>query len=270
MNSSVARLAAMFAPCLAVAAALPQSEIERRNANAPEGVFRKGEVVLFIGDSITHGGRGKTLNHYLGHGYAAEIAMRYLGYRPDAGLCFFNRGVSGHGTKDLLKRWDADALHLKFADSEGDWRGPFPDREGELRPGVVSILVGINDYLSKSPERHTTPGEYAANLEELVTRTLAVNPKCRIVICEPFRLPVDTSPDFLAMRKSAKEIAARHKLCFVDFQWLFSEVLLKENPNGKYWFWDKAHPTYAAHMRMADWWLKRVSEFNGALKASSR
>jgi phospholipase/lecithinase/hemolysin len=38
--------------------------------------------------------------------------------------------------------------------------------------------------------------------------------------------------------------------------------LTGKNRNLKYWFWDKAHPTYAAHLRMADWWLKCVREFN--------
>lgn len=223
--------------------------------SAPEGVFNDGEVVLFIGDSITHGGRGNDMNHYLGHGYAAEIAMRYLGYRPQKGLCFLNRGVSGDTTRDLLKRWDADVAHLRLR--ENGWAGVFPGRGGDLRPDVVSILVGINDFQGGK----LTPDEYAANLEQLVDRTLAVNARCQIVICEPFSLPEDMSPGFQAIQKSARSVAKKRRLCFIDFQRLFSDVLAKENPNARYWFWDKAHPTYAAHIRMADWWLDGLKAF---------
>ena len=30
---------------------------------APDGVFKQGDVVLFIGDSIMHGGCGRDMNH---------------------------------------------------------------------------------------------------------------------------------------------------------------------------------------------------------------
>lgn len=74
------------------------------SAMAPDGVFAPGDTVLFVGDSITHGGRMGDMNHYLGHGYQAEIASRYLGYRPELNLCFFNRGISGDDTGRLLSR----------------------------------------------------------------------------------------------------------------------------------------------------------------------
>ena len=35
-------------------------------AELPPDIFRKGEKILFIGDSITHGGRKGDMNHYLG------------------------------------------------------------------------------------------------------------------------------------------------------------------------------------------------------------
>lgn len=226
----------------------------------PDGVFKDGSLVLFIGDSITHGGRSKDMNHYLGHGYQAEIAARYLGYRPDKGLCFLNRAVSGDTTEKLLKRWDKDVFNLKF---EGmGWRSPFPERTGTLKPAMVSLLVGINDFhRAKKGKDGMTLEKYAANLETLVSTTLKRLPGVEMVICEPFTLH---APDIAALapwRKAARDVAERHKLCFVDFQKLYSETLLKENPRPGYWFWDSAHPTYAAHIRMADYWIKKVLEF---------
>ncbi len=260
------KFAAVFA---VLAAAFADSLNAEVPANiAPDGVFKKGDVVLFVGDSITNGGRGDDMNHYLGHGYVAEIASRYLGYHADEELCFLNRGISGDTTKGLLKRWDADVLHPQWSKRERGWEGPFPGRSGELKPNVVSILIGINDYLLHQPDRHSTADEYARNLETLVERTLSAFPACAVVICEPFRWPVDAAPDFIARQKAAREVAERHGLCFVDFQRLYTEVLAKENANPKYWFWDRFHPTYAAHIRMADYWIDKVRSHR-ALSASA-
>ena len=234
---------------------------------APADAFEPGSVVLFIGDSITHGGRGRDMNHVYGHGYAAEIASRYLGYRADRDLCFLNRGISGDSTPTLLKRWRKDAIEPVA--SEKGWAEPFPRRTGRLKPDVISLLIGVNDYLSEREDRHTTAEQYAENLESLVSQTSESLPGCTMIVCEPFRLPVDSSPDFVARQKSAREVAERHGLCFVDFQRLFSDVLVRENPNPKYWMWDKCHPTYAAHIRMADWWLQTFTKFRKERSAAT-
>lgn len=231
---------------------------------APDGVFKDGSVVLFIGDSITHGGRQGDMNHYLGHGYQAEIAARYLGYRPEKRLCFLNRAVSGDDTERLLARWERDVFNLKF--SENGWRSPFPDRKGNLKPDVVSLLVGINDFHHGKKNKGLTLEKYAANLETLVSNTLARLPGVEMVICEPFTIYGPDVEAFAPWRRAAREVAERHALCFVDFQRLYSETLLKENPRPGYWFWDTAHPTYAAHIRMADYWIEKVAAHRSRVK----
>src|SRR3954466_4147847 len=92
---------------------------------APE--FPAGARILFQGDSITDGNRGRTAdpNHILGHGYAFIIAAKYAAQFPAQHLTFINRGISGNKVSDLAKRWTSDALLLK--------------------PTVLSILIGIND-----------------------------------------------------------------------------------------------------------------------------
>ena len=229
---------------------------------APDGVFDKGDVVLFVGDSITHGGRMGDMNHYLGHGYQAEIASRYIGYRLEMNLCFFNRGISGDNTVKLLARWEKDVLGL--CANENGWAAVFPERTGVQKPDVVSLMTGVNDFRSRPAE--AGPGgitleRYAANLEKLIVKTRSALPDARIVICEPFNLVAGEEDEFAPWRKAARDAAARHGLCFVDFQRLFDDVLLKENPNRGYWFWDRYHPTYAAHIRMADRWIARVRAF---------
>jgi len=224
---------------------------------APEGVFKDGSVILFIGDSITHGGRRGDMNHYIGHGYQAEIAARYLGYRPDKGLCFLNRAISGDTAEKLLKRWENDVFNLKFM--EKGWQSPFPERTGTLKPDVVSLLVGINDFYQAKSGKMTLE-KYAANLEMLVSSTLKKFPGVEMVLCEPFCLREPEKGQLAPWRKAAREVAERHNLCFVDFQKLYDETLIKENARPGYWYWDGAHPTYAAHIRMADYWIEKVSE----------
>lgn len=221
-------------------------------------IFKPESVVLFQGDSITHGGRLGDMNHYLGHGYQAEIAMRYLAYRPEDNLQFANRAESGHTSSNLVERWSRDAVPFTAnACGEG---GVFRwgTAEKTLVPDVLSILVGINDYLRKDGWQ-VSAADFEKNLEQMVARALKANPRMRIILCEPFRLPADDNPDFLARQAAVRRVAERNNLAFVPFQRLFSERLLRLKPYAKYWFWDAYHPTYAAHMQMADFWLETVA-----------
>src|SRR3982751_6900247 len=93
-------------------------------ANASGG---EGHSFLFQGDSITDGNRTRNndWNHVMGHGYQYIIASKLWYEFPKKGLHFFNRGVSGNKVTDLAARWQQDTL--------------------DIRPDVLSILIGIND-----------------------------------------------------------------------------------------------------------------------------
>ncbi|HRU20563.1 MAG TPA: GDSL-type esterase/lipase family protein [Kiritimatiellia bacterium] len=249
---------AMMLACGAVADAECNGTVPPKRMTIVEELFAPHSVILFQGDSITHGGRLRDMNHYLGHGYQAEIAMRYLAYRPDLRLQFGNRGVSGHTSSNLVARWHHDAV--PYTPDESGYDGVFPGERNKPRvPDVLSILIGINDYLRKSDGWFVPVADYERNLRFMVTNSLAANPKMKIVLCEPFRLPEDTDPDFLARQATVRRVATDYNLVFVPFQKLFSEELLKEEPRPRYWFWDAFHPTYAAHMRMADFWIATVA-----------
>src|ERR1700722_19445810 len=96
-------------------------------AAEPIAAFTPGACILFQGDSITDGNRGRSAdpNHILGHGYVFIIAAKFGAAFPEEKLEFFNRGVSGNTVLDLEKRWQKDTLDLK--------------------PDVLSILIGVND-----------------------------------------------------------------------------------------------------------------------------
>src|SRR5438477_12896984 len=62
----------------------------------------------------------------LGSGYPLLVASAALAAYPDRGLRFYNRGISGNKVPDLQARWADDVLALK--------------------PDVLSILIGVNDF----------------------------------------------------------------------------------------------------------------------------
>lgn len=100
---------------------------------------KTGKRVLFIGDSITDGGWGrsggnmlpsekrnqKDQNHLLGHSFVFLCAAHFQSEYPEADYVFLNRGISGNTLEDLKERWQKDAT--------------------ELHPDVISLLVGTND-----------------------------------------------------------------------------------------------------------------------------
>ena len=77
--------------------------------------LRENEIVLFQGDSITDGNRGRDLdpNHVMGHGYQFIVGARLHADNLDRHIQTFNRGVSGNRVADLYGRWLEDTINLR-------------------------------------------------------------------------------------------------------------------------------------------------------------
>jgi lysophospholipase L1-like esterase len=80
--------------------------------------LKKGDRIVFLGDSITAGGAGK-------QGYITLIKNRVKEKNADLGIEIFGAGVSGNKVPDLQKRLEKDVLAKK--------------------PTIVFIYIGIND-----------------------------------------------------------------------------------------------------------------------------
>src|SRR5665648_707510 len=80
---------------------------------------KDGAVILFQGDSITDGNRGRNTdpNHIMGHGYAFSIASRVGADYPEKKYIFYNRGISGNRTTELENRWQTDTCLLYTSDA---------------------------------------------------------------------------------------------------------------------------------------------------------
>ena len=206
-----------------------------------------GMVVLFQGDSITDCGRDRAAadanrTGALGTGYPLLIASSELAAHAERGIKFYNRGISGNKVPDLEQRWATDTLALK--------------------PDVLSILIGVNDYWHKRNGNYTgTVADYETGFAALLQATRRALPSVRLVVIEPFVLrcgAVDASwfPEFDERRAAAARVARQLRATFVPMQDTFTQRAARTSP--EYWAADGVHPTAAGHGLIAERWRRAV------------
>lgn len=199
--------------------------------------------VLFQGDSITDVGRNRDDFKDLGNGYPSIIAEHYQAAASNPPIEWLNRGISGHRVVDLQERWQEECIDLK--------------------PDILSILIGINDvwrrYDSNDP---TSVQAFEAGYRDLLRRFRAVS-KAKIILIEPFLLHVseerrrwreDLNPKRLVVAKLAEEFDA----LYIPMDVVFEQATKTKAP--AYWAADGVHPTQAGHRLIADTWNKMVEE----------
>lgn len=210
-------------------------------------LLRKKDRILYQGDSITDAGRDKRMSrpNYgkgMGKGYALLSASKILDEHPDMGLNFYNRGISGDTIVKLKERWDTDCV--------------------ALRPSVISLLIGVNDY--QVALQTTGAGDarkFESEYEELLQMTLDQLPRVRLVIGEPFALNgitglTDNWKDFHTYREAAKRIAGKYRATFIPYQSVFENVM--RNAPAGYYSTDGVHPSLAGIYLMSQTWLSAV------------
>lgn len=177
----------------------------------------------------------------LGYGYAlhaaAELLVSQAAKRPE----IYNKGISGNKVYQLANRWDTDCL--------------------ELKPSVLSILIGVNDYWHKHNGKYDgTTAIYEKDYRALLERTKKALPNVKLVIGEPFAVKdvkaVDNSwyPEFDEYRAAAKKIANEFGAIFIPYQQVFDEA--QKHAPGSYWTGDGVHPSLPGAKLMANAWLK--------------
>jgi len=214
----------------------------------PKLQLQAGDRILFIGDSVTDARRDR-LNSQpskpmaMGEGYAfaaaAELAYKY----PEKGFSFYNRGINGNKLLHLEKRWQADCLDLK--------------------PTVISLLVGINDYsLAYSQKGVGDPKQFDRDFRSLLQRTWTALPDVRFILGEPFcfkgaREKIDQFiPDFYSYQAVVRQIAEDFGVVYVPYQQVFDQAIVHASP--LYYSSDGVHPALPGIDLMAQAWLDHV------------
>jgi lysophospholipase L1-like esterase len=224
-----------------VSASMPSNGIKK-------SLFKKGDTVLFQGDSITDAGRDKEKelpnnSGSFGRGYAFLAASSLLNSYPEEQLTIYNRGISGNKVFQLSDRWDKDCLDLK--------------------PNLLSILIGVNDYWHKRNGKYDGTVEvYENDYRKLLKRTQQALPGVQLVLCEPFYVletrAVDESwvKPMKEYQAAAKRISDDFDTIWVPFQEVFDEAI-KHAP-ATYWTGDGVHPAMPGAQLMAEAWIKAV------------
>lgn len=230
-----------------LASSISNNVLADHHAKPEKITLKKGNIILFQGDSITDAGRDKkkqlaNQQKAFGGGYAWMAASHLLIGNPELNLTLHNRGISGNKVPQLASRWDRDCIDLK--------------------PDVLSILIGVNDiWHGLNGKYDGTVKTYEDNFVGLIERTKKAMPDTKIVICEPFVLKCGAVnekwfPEFDYYRASAKKIAARFNATFIPFQSMFDQAIKFAPP--KHWAGDGVHPSSHGASLMAHFWLRAI------------
>jgi acyl-CoA thioesterase I len=198
-------------------------------------------VILFQGDSITDAKHAWSQPEDLGSGFVSMIAALFNSAYPEKNVTFLNRGSSGNRVVDLKGRWQRDCLDIK--------------------PDVLSILIGVNDCWRRYEKGDVTTAEsfYSDYRHILAAVRDEVNP--RLVLCEPFVLPCpadriqwreDIDDKITAVRALAREFHA----LLIPLDGIFNAASTQRGP--EFWAYDGVHPSPAGIALIARSWLAAV------------
>lgn len=198
--------------------------------------------ILFQGDSITDAGRsGEDLSN-VGFGYP-NLVKAYIGFENPNEYDFINKGISGNRIVDLYARIKSDIINLK--------------------PDIMSILIGINDVWHEFSHQNGVDAEKFYKIYSmLIEEVKAALPDIKIMILEPFVLSGASNEgkydewraEVIKRAEKAKLIAEKYCLPFVPLQNKFDEVC--ETAPAEYWLKDGVHPTQMGHELIKREWIK--------------
>jgi isoamyl acetate esterase len=174
--------------------------------------LKKGDRIVFLGDSITEGGARP-------NGYVTLIKKELTEKHKDLGIEIIGAGVSGNKVPDLQRRLDRDVLAKK--------------------PTVVVIYIGINDvwHGEKDPERGTSAEKFEAGLKEIIGKIKEAG--ARVILCTPSVIgeKVDGSNNLDAKLDAysgiSRRVAGEEKVELCDLRRAFVDYLKEHNAENK-------------------------------------
>jgi lysophospholipase L1-like esterase len=174
--------------------------------------LKKGEKIIFLGDSITAGGVSAK-------GYVTVIKNTLNEKYKDLGIEIIGAGISGNKVPNLQSRLEKDVLAKK--------------------PTLVVIYIGINDvwHGENDPAKGTPADKFESGLKEIIGKIKEGG--ARVVLCTPTVIgekkagvnKLDSKLDEYSdiSRKVAKDTGSQ--LC--DLRKAFADYLAKNNPEDK-------------------------------------
>lgn len=237
MLKTTIRAAVLFA-CIGTWADRSQAEL-----------FKDGETVCFLGDSITAGGRYQTI-----------IANYYLTRLPERNIRFANAGRSGDSAGGALGRLKEDVIDQK--------------------PTTVAIMLGMNDvnrgaYVANPDEKRLAAQRqalegYKKNMEKIVARIRAEagEPTLLMLTPSPFDQTVFLEKDnnqpgcndgLGRCAEIVRELAGKNNAAVIDFHSPMTALNLEQQKKDPKWTivgGDRVHPGAPGQLMMAWLFLK--------------
>lgn len=202
----------------------------------------KNVKILFQGDSITDAGRNYTDPHNLGGGYPLYAARALQEQNPDISFEFINLGISGNQTKDLVARVQSDFV--------------------DVQPDIVSILIGINDVWHHAELRDWIPHEEFEARYRLVLEKIKNETNAKVMIMEPFLIPVE---DKLYFREDLswkieiiRKLARQYADVYLPADGLLSAAFIGDNPLS--YAEDGVHPTQKGAEQIGKWYAQYMQK----------
>lgn len=118
--------------------------------------LKKGDRVVFLGDSITEAGDAAG-------GYVALVRESIASKQKELGVEVLGAGISGNRVPDLEKRLERDVVGKK--------------------PTVVVIYIGINDVWHSLQGHGTPKNEFEQGLRRIIQRVSEAG--SRVILCTP-------------------------------------------------------------------------------------
>lgn len=179
---------------------------------ADEPALKKGDRIVFLGDSITQGGVGPK-------GYVTVIKQELEKKHKDLGIEIIGAGISGNKVPDLQRRLEKDVLAKK--------------------PTIVVIYIGINDvwHGEKDPAKGTPKDKFKAGLLEIIKKIQ--DSGARVIVCTPSVIgekkdganKLDTLLDEYSA--ISREVAKETKSQLCDLRQAFLTHLKEKNVDNK-------------------------------------
>ena len=210
-------------------------------------VFKKGDSVCFVGDSITHGGS-----------YHGSIMLFYATRFPEARFEFHNCGLSGDSAGGALRRFEYDiAVH---------------------QPTVATVMLGMNDVYRNTYGKDKTGDEdrkrqqgaldgYAKNMDELAKRLKDLG--CQIIFITPSiydQTGTQATENLFGVNDAlgkcgeiGRGLATKYQGGVVDFHGPMTRMNAEQqakDPNYTLVGADRVHPGGVGHLVMAYLFLK--------------
>ncbi len=213
-------------------------------------IFKTGDRVCFVGNSITHNGE-----------FHHNILQYYITRYPNQKISFFNAGIKGNITSDVLERLNTDILVNK--------------------PTHCVIMLGMNDVQQKLYSKTLTINKdtlqkqneaielYSKNLNNLVEIFLKNNIK--VILQKPSAYDQTSKlayPNKLGVNDALikcglviQKIADKYKLRTVDYTSITTKItnqIQAKNNKATLTVNDRVHPNNIGHFIMTHQFLKTI------------